>query len=505
MFKNYIVFCLPLVFKYLFILLFSNLYLVEIGDVAEDVFFTVAIILLLALFIKPFFRHAIFLLFTLYFVLETASYLAVSSNFSSSFMYLLIESNPQELREFGGAYISVPILIFIVLAVFWYSIVEKNRLCFNLQKYWGVLILSFLGLIGVLKFTGLIENNAYHNVVRGLYGYYQLQNDFNLNQLIDKNKLELIKDNDALVIILGESTVRDHMGLYGYSRKTTPSLSNFKDSLYVYKDVISTDIITTKSLPKILTSLSNGYTGETQTNIIDVFKGAGYKTYWLSNQRPIGYFDNRISEIASKSDFLKFFNFTDEVNTLSYDEVLLPMYKAVLEEPGKKVVFLRLIGTHFDYQNRYPLNFEKFKSDGSSNKQTIIDHYDNAVLYNDFVVNSMLETLKNIRGKNALVYLSDHGENVFGEGHFFGRTEANLKKNMFNIPFLFWKSNSFELPDDFEYESNRKFMADHFYESVAHLLGVKYKDMDFNKSIFSKNYKERKRIVVNGLDYDKHF
>ena len=189
--------------------------------------------------------------------------------------------------------------------------------------------------------------------------------------------MQVIKDNDVLVVVLGESTTRTHMELYGYHKESTPLLSAFKDSLLVYKDVISTDIITTKSVPKMLTSLSNGVYNDIETSIIDVFKTAGYKTYWLSNQRPIGYYDNRVSEIASRSDYFKFFNHTNEVTTQSYDEVLLPKFKEILSENGKKVIFLSLIGTHFDYDKRYPKRFEKFKRSNVSKREEIINHYDN--------------------------------------------------------------------------------------------------------------------------------
>jgi len=48
-------------------------------------------------------------------------------------------------------------------------------------------------------------------------------------------------------------------------------------------------------------------------------------------------------------------------------------------------------------------------------------------------------------------------------------------------------------------------MADHTYESIGHLFGVMYKDMDVNKSIFTKTFNKRKRNVIDNIDYDSYF
>lgn len=508
--NKYLKLSIPILLKYVFLLVFVGAYLFDYKDFIEDIVFTIIIGLLIFtnMFNSKWINNILLFFFILYFVIEGTSYLAISSNFTSSFMYVLIESSKGELKEFVTAYFSFQIILFIILLIFLFFSLKKLEFFQNFTR--RVIITAFssvIVLIGCLKMTGLIESNAYHNVVRGVYGYYQLQNSIKFNKSIESDDVVNNADNDVLVVVIGESTSRGHMQLYGYDRKTTPLLNSIKDSLFVYNNVISTDIITTKSVPLILTSSFIGSKENTGYNIIDVFNVAGYKTYWLSNQRPIGYHDNKISEIASSSYYTKFLNHRDEVKTTSYDEVLLPEFNSILGKKGKKIIFLRLIGTHFNYKNRYPKKFNKFnKINNKSERNTIINTYDNAVLYNDFVVNSMIQDLKNSNQKSAFLYLSDHGENVYDNGSsFFGRTESNLKQSMFEIPFLLWTSENFYLPKDFEYSPDRKFMADHLYESLGHLFGVKHSEMDFSKSIFSKSFQERKRIVVNGLDFDARF
>lgn len=417
---TYFIFSLPILIKYIFLLIFVGTYYFNFKDLIEDLFFFIIILILYynnTLNIR-FLANSLIVVYIFNYILEGTSYLAVSSNFTSSYMYVLIESNQAELKEFIDSYQNIKISSFLVFLILSFLLLKNIKLRKYTSKRFFVSVGIVIAILVLLKFTGLIENNAYHNVVRGTYGYFDLQRNFKMNTLITKEDVQVIKDNDVLVVVLGESTTRTHMELYGYHKESTPLLSAFKDSLLVYKDVISTDIITTKSVPKMLTSLSNGVYNDIETSIIDVFKTAGYKTYWLSNQRPIGYYDNRVSEIASRSDYFKFFNHTNEVTTQSYDEVLLPKFKEILSENGKKVIFLSLIGTHFDYDKRYPKRFEKFKRSNVSKREEIINHYDNAIYYNDYVVFSLLSDLRKVKGKNAFIFLADHGENVYDHGNF---------------------------------------------------------------------------------------
>jgi heptose-I-phosphate ethanolaminephosphotransferase len=487
---------------------FSDFYYIQNGDFREDFLFCLSI---LAIFYSNVLRKQIlkdFLLFLylFYFVIETTSYIAISSNFSSSYMFLLIETNQQELKEFTTSYINISTLVFIFLMIVLFFVFRRMKLVVNASKKILVSGFVFFGIIVLLKFTGLIESNAYHNMVRGTYGYFELQNSVKFNSNISINDIKTTADNEILVVVLGESTTSQHMQIYGYERKTTPLLYSIKDSLYLYNNVISTDVITTKSLPKILSSIDNTNNKEISTNIIDVFNKAGYKTYWLSNQRPIGFYDNQISKIASVSSYFKFFNHGNEVKTTSHDEVLIQEYNSILKQEGKMIIFLRLIGTHFDYNKRYPSSFNKFiGSTNASKKEKIINYYDNAILYNDFIVYSFISELQKQNKKSALLYLSDHGESVYDGTNFFGRSETVLTKSMFEIPFFVWVSKDFELPNDFEYKPNRAFMADHTYESIGHLFGVIYNDMNVNKSIFSNKFKERKRTVIEDIDFDSYF
>jgi glucan phosphoethanolaminetransferase (alkaline phosphatase superfamily) len=62
------------------------------------------------------------------------------------------------------------------------------------------------------------------------------------------------KGPETHVVVIGESTNRNHMGLYGYFRDTTPGLSKLAPELVVLTDAISCDRYTEAVLDRALTS-----------------------------------------------------------------------------------------------------------------------------------------------------------------------------------------------------------------------------------------------------------
>ena len=343
---------------------FIDLRLVYYGDVLEDVLFVLSVVSVLysGIFKRQFFLLGLYAIYALYFVLETTSYMTVSSNFTSSYVYLLIESNELEMKEFLTSYIDLKIVFFFVSMVVFFLLIRKIKLEINNRKKVFIGISCFFSIVIFLKISGFIEENAYHNIVRGTYGYFELQNNYRFDASIDKEDVKITSDNEVLVVVFGESTTRGHMQLYGYHRETTPLLNSLKDSLFIYNNVISSEVLTLKSVPKILTSTDNFNKNKLGANLVQVFNEAGYKTFWLSNQRPISYHDNVTSMIASTANVFKFYNPKLDKNTTILDEKILPDYIEILRQPGKKVVFLRLIGTHFDYLKRYPDSYSKFLS-----------------------------------------------------------------------------------------------------------------------------------------------
>lgn len=173
------------------------------------------------------------------------------------------------------------------------------------------------------------------------------------------------------------------------------------------------------------------------------------------------------------------------------------------------------MGSHSSYAKRYPKEYERFtKADNS--KERTINQYDNSVLYNDFIVDSVFSMLSAYSKKTqdivSAIYLSDHGENIYDENDDVGNGYPGaIPKSIVEIPFIVWLSTSYL--SKFSEKSliikqNRilPFMNDNLFESVIDLNFINYPDFFPQKSIFDSIYNfERKRILENGMDYDSIF
>ena len=48
-------------------------------------------------------------------------------------------------------------------------------------------------------------------------------------------------------------------------------------------------------------------------------------------------------------------------------------------------------------------------------------------------------------------------------------------------------------------------MTDDFIHSIADISGIRCSEIDSTRSIFNKNFKARKRIILDSVDYDIFF
>lgn len=105
------------------------------------------------------------------------------------------------------------------------------------------------------------------------------------------------------------------------------------------------------------------------------------------------------------------------------------------------------MGSHPLYRNRYPEHFEIFQADDESipygeDSKEMAAQYDNTVLYNDYVLSEIVKTLEDT--ESILIYLSDHGNEVYDERDYTGRSEDNISRYMVEVPFLIWESDRFK-------------------------------------------------------------
>lgn len=318
---------------------------------------------------------------------------------------------------------------------------------------------------------------------------------------------------------MGESTNRNHMSLYGYYRNTNPLLKKARN-LIVYDNVVSGYAHILESVPAALSEadLDNKLSPESSVTLAEVFRASGYKTFWLSNQSPLGVWDNMITLFAGQFETLDFVNTSgssslEALEKRSYDSRLfLPFKKALAGSSTKKFIVLHLMGTHVQYRKRYPAKFDRFVDNNSEKTRTIAE-YDNAVLYNDFVVDSLLRIISlysiNNKAISSVVYLSDHGENVYDTGDYAGHDyTGSLPTCLVEVPFMVWLSPEYQkiFPkkvDVIKQHCHLPFVTDDLFYALIDISAIRTSVSVPTKSVFSQQYDSlRKRILVDGEDYD---
>jgi len=328
-------------------------------------------------------------------------------------------------------------------------------------------------------------------------------------------------EKQTFVLILGESNSRRHMSLYGAKSKTTPKLDNRTD-LILYNNVVSPYSSTINSVLTILTqtNLEKKIDILNNIDILDIFHSSGFKNFWISNQSPIGVWDNQITQFAKKSDKCEFVNMTSNSSyeatyAASYDEkIIAPFSEALKDSAKKKLIILHLIGNHSSYSKRYPTDFNIFEGDGSKKSNTIAE-YKNSLVYTDFIVDSMINVLMktqrlNINTATSLLYISDHGENVYDHGEKAGHDYSKIvpRANV-EIPFFLWVSSYFQSLDSSKTQQailnkNKPFVTDDLFHALIDLNFIKTKFLEKDRSLFNAKFNDkRKRILCDGKDYDE--
>ena len=256
-----------------------------------------------------------------------------------------------------------------------------------------------------------------------------------------------------IVMVLGESASRAHHSIYGYPITTTPNLYTLRDSLFIFDDVIGTAANTADNMERILSFKKDTDSDEWYHYplLVDLFRKAGYKFFWLSNQERSGFWSNSSGAMASSADVIKYVGneVSEDILLLKYDEVLLSeMYSALSDTAKYKFITLHLLGSHCDYKMRYPKSRALFDAQNimafnknkwvTDTKAQIIAEYDNSILYTDSILNEIIKTASVQQTPTIVLYFSDHGENVYDNRDFIGRDI-----NFIDVPFIIYVNREY--------------------------------------------------------------
>jgi heptose-I-phosphate ethanolaminephosphotransferase len=166
-----------------------------------------------------------------------------------------------------------------------------------------------------------------------------------------------------------------------------------------------------------------------------------------------------------------------------------------------------LLGTHLQYKDRYPKNFNKFK-DTPPNLKFVHEEaiqkrneYDNAVLYNDYLIDQVIQQVEKQEGESYVLYFSDHGEEVFLNQDFAGHNDDNPTPSMFEIPFILWTNEEFKSNFKRDFQTENSYSLIDFIHSLADLSSIQFEEFQPQKSIFSKEFILQNRKIKDTIQY----
>ncbi len=461
----------------------------------------------------------------------------------------IFATNPRETIEyFGGGLYSLMAcaIVLLVIAVVAVCFAFQTHLCWrNRFRQWALVILFSVpvvfaverswstdggigsrlnaGLQAVTSLSEILENGFPFGTIVRYLNYRQAWNamiravasrdNFRFNIRATPTRAS----RSVIVLAIGESSRRDRWQLFGYARPTNPELSEIPDVIPVV-NMVNSWSASIRAIPQVLTrkSITDNSSLWNEPSIIRAMQEAGFETWWISNQMPIGKFDSPVSMFALEAQHRIFLNRATYASSGSYDEALVqPLADLLDREPDRDLfVVLHMMGSHLRYDGRYPAEFKRFAPALSDHDTDAVDgertgnSYDNTIAYTDHVLSLVIDVLHKHSNPSALLFESDHGETLptpecSVSGHGIG------DRFDFEVPAFFWFSNAYksthaETIDRLRANAVKRTLSADTFETIVDMSDSSYPGRDETWSLFSPQWRERTRLVNAGntVDFD---
>ena len=305
------------------------------------------------------------------------------------------------------------------------------------------------------RFEYRVENNLYPiNVFYNLYlAIHESWLSAHYQERVAGYRFDAVSrhDNDSTevyILVIGETARSRDFQLYGYPRQTNPMLSKEK-GLMVFKGVHSQSNTTHKSVPMLLTASTAEDHDRLyhEKGIIAAFREAGFHTAFFSNQQRNHSYIDFLGEEANDVCFIR----EHLANKFTYDSQLLPYVRRELaKHPKKLFMVLHMYGSHFNYRDRYPKADARFLPDlpteaKAKNRRQLLNAYDNTILETDRFLANLISMLKKQGCISALLYTSDHGENIFDDSRkLFLHASPRPSTYDTDVPLMIWTSGGYD-------------------------------------------------------------
>jgi len=324
----------------------------------------------------------------------------------------------------------------------------------------------------------------------------------------------------GIMLLLGESSIRRHLQIYGYQLPTTPRQLQEMQSgnLTVIGDALTVTTETSEVMKGMLSMHSVDQKGSWTSSpmLPHLMKLGGYRVSFVTNQYDSeshniwnntgGFFmrDKRTSKLL--------FDYHTP-HSYTYDEGLLgELQQAIPGDSEYNFTLFHVLGQHIPYEARYPENRVHFsvkdyasRTDLNDEQKQQVAHYDNSTYYQDSICGALFDRFAD--KDMVIVFVSDHGENVYDDGHTMGRVHNDLSKAMvesqYQVPMWIWCSPKYRMlhPDMYELITQaacRPFQTDDMPHLILALAGVHCKYLDPARCLINpafNTHRQRKAAI----------
>ncbi|MDR1676057.1 MAG: lipid A phosphoethanolamine transferase [Tannerella sp.] len=423
---------------------------------------------------------------------------------------VLFETNVEESKEFISSYLNPWMTLGIALYILCPAVMifKMKHITFHRVKEHKHLFAASVLLLCLFLAIEPVAQRIY------FVDFYRVFADYKVRSVLEERAIRERQQQpfevalagsqapQTLLVVIGESLSRNHMSLYGYERDTSPLLTARRANLKVYRDVVSPQVHTIPVIRSVLSfaDLAHPEYLTQRPSLFELFNRAGYGTYLISNQP----FDDVSS---SYEPLLRQAGHIVDVSKANHpDGVVLHELEQTLKANGRKLIVVHLMGSHTAYRFRYPPSFNRFdrrEPDGmespfplTASAQATVDQYDNSVLYNDWLMASILNLLDRQREPSVMIYFSDHGEEVYDFRDFAGHAAEKVSSYMCEVPFIVWMSGDYiKKRPNLVFREDRPYSTCDLLYSLSDLAGLSYEGYDPARSLFSPQFAARERFV----------
>lgn len=301
---------------------------------------------------------------------------------------------------------------------------------------------------------------------------------------------------ETYVLAIGESVRYANCSLNGVYKRETMPLAGKQKNLVFFHNYYTDGCTTSISVPMIVTraTAEENDLSYTEKSIVQVFKENGFTTVVIKR----GLFAQISSEYLYQGA-----DYTVEVNS---DAEVMSAIDSVSALCDKTFIMFQLLGSHFYYGN-FPKAFDKWHPNNQSDKDVksdslLINSYDNTILYTDYLLNGLMDTLKN-RGMAAMWYVSDHGQTITATTGWHG-TLCN--QDEYHVPLFVWYSDEYEQENSDKTAALRQHArepmnADCMFYTICGMANIalppqyQHEDWDISSAMFAPH---PRKVLING-------